>query len=398
MLLKFTSRILRETSPTLLMNFITKFGLRGVSAVSKFNKRVKKGIYFPAFIFISITDRCNLSCQGCWVTASDPSREINEDQLDRIIEEGKKNGVYTYGILGGEPLLHKDLISVFRKHKECYFILFTNGTLLSEDITESLRRCGNVTPLISIEGNEVVSDVRRGGKEVFSRTIEGLKNCTSSKLITGVATSVCKSNFDDLVNTDFINRLIELKAHYLWYYIYRPVGPVPSPELTLSEEEILKLRRFMVDIRSRVPIMVVDSYWDHKGNAMCPADTGISHHIGPGGYIEPCPPIQFAKDNIEDNRGDLFRTFTESEFLKDFRKHSSEDSRGCIIMDNPELLAEIVTRNSAINTGGRVGGTSEVLSVPPCCSHNIPGSEIPETFWPYRLAKKYWFFGFGAYG
>lgn len=398
MLLKFTTRILKETSPSLLMNFVMKFGMRGVTAVSRFNRRVKNGVYFPAFIFVSITDKCNLSCQGCWVTSGSAPREISGEQLDNIIAHGKKNGVYTYGILGGEPLLHKELLSIFRKHKDCYFILFTNGTLLSDDITSGLRETGNVTPLISIEGNEIVSDVRRGGQEVFSRTIDGLKSCSSNKLITGVATSVCKSNYKDLVNRDFIDRLIELKVHYLWYYIYRPVGPVPSPELTLSKEEILELRRFMVDIRSKVPIMVVDSYWDHKGNAMCPADTGISHHIGPGGFIEPCPPIQFAKDNISDNNGDLYKTFTESQFLMDFRKRSAADSRGCIIMDNPELLADIVNSNEAVNTGGRVSDTSEITAVPRCCSHNIPGSEVPETYWPYRLAKKYWFFGFGAYG
>ncbi len=36
--------------------------------------------------------------------------------------------------------------------------------------------------------------------------------------------------------------------------------------------------------------------------------------------------------------------------------------------------------------------------VRPCCSHNQPGEEIPESSWAYRFAKKHWFFGFGAYG
>ena len=31
-------------------------------------------------------------------------------------------------------------------------------------------------------------------------------------------------------------------------------------------------------------------------------------------------------------------------------------------------------------------------------SQHQPGQEIPEKHWMYRLAKKHYFFGFGAYG
>ena len=56
---------------------------------------------------------------------------------------------------------------IFKKHSDCYFQLFTNGTLLTPEVAETLRQCANVTPLISFEGDEQVADVRRGGKDVF---------------------------------------------------------------------------------------------------------------------------------------------------------------------------------------------------------------------------------------
>ena len=59
---------------------------------------------------------------------------------------------------------------IFNKHQDCYFQLFTNGTLLNEKKAEQLRKCANVTPLISFEGDEYVADIRRGGKEVYSKT------------------------------------------------------------------------------------------------------------------------------------------------------------------------------------------------------------------------------------
>ncbi len=55
-----------------------------------------------------------------------------------------------------------------------------------------IRRIGNATPLISIEGTEVVSDERRGHTDVLNKTLAGLKNCVENRLIVGVATSICQ--------------------------------------------------------------------------------------------------------------------------------------------------------------------------------------------------------------
>ena len=46
--------------------------------------------------------------------------------------------------------------------------------------------------------------------------------------------------------------------------------------------------------RAKLPIGIVDCYYDHNGTALCPMTTGASHHINPRGDIEPCPLIQFA--------------------------------------------------------------------------------------------------------
>ena len=397
MIFTLTKRFLTETDFRLLFKFTYNFGWKGMRSVNKFQRRIKKGQYFPAFMFISVTNNCNLSCQGCWVTPTRPIQELDEETLNRIISEGKQQGIYFYGILGGEPLLHNKLFDVLEKHPDCYFLLFTNGMLITNQMAEKMRELGNISPLISIEGNEIVSDVRRGGSKVYSRSLDGLKTCRENRLITGVATSICKSNIDDLATETFVSKLVDLEVHYLWYYIYRPVGPNPSPDLALSQEEIIRLREFMVNIRSKAPLMIVDSYWDHEGNALCPAATGIGHHISPGGYIEPCPPIQFARDSIHDGQT-LYDNLVGSEFLKSFRDMATNTTRGCVLMDDPALLKETLIKCEAIDSSGRGTGMKELAKMTIRPSHHVPGKEIPEKYWPYKLAKKYWFFGFGAYG
>ncbi len=394
---KLIKRFWTETDKRLLFKFVYNFGWKGVQAVRRFQKRVKKGEYFPAFLFLSVTNNCNLRCQGCWVTPTKPVRELDVETLDRIITECKDKGSYFFGILGGEPLLHRGLFECLENHPDCYFLLFTNGTLITDTLAGELNRLGNISPLISIEGNETVSDRRRGGHRVFSRTMQGIEYCREHGLITGVATSVCKSNIGDLVTEDFIKHLMDIGIHYLWYYIYRPVGLNPSPELVLSQDEVIRLRRFIVDIRNRVPLMVVDAYWDHQGQALCPAATGISHHIGPGGDVEPCPPIQFARDCVLNGKS-LSDIFNQSEFLDNFRHLASRTTRGCILMERPDLLKAFVQETQAWDSSGRRTALKELSSMDIYPSHHVKGEEIPEASWPYRFAKKHWFFGFGAYG
>jgi hypothetical protein len=51
-------------------------------------------------------------------------------------------------------------------------------------------------------------------------------------------------------------------------------------------------------MRAKKPIIIIDAYYDGEGKALCPAATGISHHINPWGDIEPCPIVQFSAESI----------------------------------------------------------------------------------------------------
>lgn len=397
MIFKLGKRMFNEVDKRLLWKFSYNLGWKAMRAISKYKKRLKKGELFPAFLMISITDQCNLKCQGCWVKIDNTSKGMNPDTLNNIIESSKSKGSYFFGILGGEPIMYPHLIRVLEKHPDCYFQMFTNGTLLTDEVAAKLRSLGNVSPLISIEGLEDVSDVRRGANKVYSRSMQGIEACTKNKLITGVATSVCKSNFNELVSEDFVNQCVKKGVHYLWYYIFRPVGANPSSELALSEDEILKLREFIVNIRLKAPIIIIDTYWDDKGQALCPGAVGISHHINPHGDIELCPPIQFALDNVDDGTQTVEK-IEQSEFLSSLRKEIPKVTQGCMLLDKPTELLDMVNNLEAYDSSKRNSAFAELEKMKPVAGHHLPGKEIPEKSWMYRFAKKHYFFGFGAYG
>ena len=78
-----------------------------------------------------------------------------------------------FGIVGGEPFMHPQLLELLEPHPDCYFQVFTNGQFITDEKAKRLRQLGNVTPLISVEGTEIVSDERRGRAGVLSQDDAG---------------------------------------------------------------------------------------------------------------------------------------------------------------------------------------------------------------------------------
>ncbi len=381
----------RKVKRKFLWNMVWK----GFLGFRKFKQRKERGELFPAFQFISVTNDCNLRCQGCWVAASGKKEHLEVAKIHQIIEESKKQGSYFFGILGGEPLIYKQLFEIFEKHPDCYFQLFTNGTLFNQEVGQRLRKVANVTPLFSFEGDEQVADIRRGGHNIYSKTIRAIDNSVENKLITGVAISVCKSNLEMALSESFVQMLHDKGVVYLWYYIYRPVGEHPNYELALSQEEIARLRQFLVDGRTKYPMVLIDSYWREDGEPFCPAAEGLSHHINASGNIEPCPVIQLAGENIAD--GNLREVYENSEFLGDFRKSILQKTKGCVLMEDPVWLKDFSEKHQALNTSQRMNMLKDFELAPIVPSHGSC-TNIPEKSWIYRMAKRMAFFGMGAYG
>lgn len=397
-ILKTGCRVVRQTPVRLLWKFAYNFGMRNLINMYRFEHRMKKGKpFFPAFNMISITERCNLACSGCWVSKGGRN-SLDIKQVDGIIKASREQGSYFFGILGGEPLLYKGLIDLFRRHSDCYFQLFTNGTLLTDDIAMQLREAGNVTVLISMEGLEEESDRRRGQDDVYSRTLRGVRACRKAGLLFGIAASICKSNFNELVSREHIERVAKEGAAYLWYYIYRPVGADAHPENALDKDEIRKLRQFLVKERHDAPVILIDVYWDADGKAMCPGATGMSHHISPSGALEFCPVIQMATDFINEDASNMVDLYRNSQYLADMRRKVADRTRGCILMEDPQTMIDFIEQHHVVETTSRATAMDEYRRMTKVPGHDMGEDAIPEENPLYRLLKKKYFFGFGAYG
>lgn len=428
MLLRFLFRAVTEISWRLLFKAAWLWCGKTFFALRAFKKRCKQGIQFPPFLFFSLTNRCNLRCRGCWVEPPDASPaapnpchsglgipeeeaalqhnaetcELSEESIEKIINIAQKESVYFYTLLGGEPFLAPNTLwNTIKNHPEGYFQIITNGQFFDEPTVRQIRQLGNVSPLVSIDGFEKENDDRRG-RGTFAKAIEGCKELQRQKILYGVATTVTAENFESVLTEDYVNHFIKLGAMYLWFYVYRPVGADPVPQWSIKPDMMLELRRRLLRLRRTMPIILIDTYWDENGFSICPASKGMAFVIGPKGSIEPCPPLNITKEWIGDNNGNFYETMNGSEFLLRFRefigqKYNGERSQGCVIIDYPKELADFFRSEQVVDVSGR-NFLEELTQRESLTSHYLPGQEIPEDYWVYRILKRMLFFGMGAYG
>ena len=137
---------------------------------------------------------------------------------------------------------------------------------------------------------------------------------------------------------------------YTWFHVYRPMGPNPNPDLCLTPEQQLRARKFVVEMRAKKPIIIIDAYYDGEGQALCPAATGHQPPHQPVGRHRAVPDRAVHARSRSTRTTDarpLKEKFLQSAFLRDFRKLAAETTRGCIVLERPDLLKKLVEKHAA---------------------------------------------------
>ena len=244
---------------------------------------------------------------------------------------------------------------------------------------------GNVTPLISIEGTEIVSDQRRGRNDVYTKSAQGILNCVDAKLLTGVATSLCQTNIDDLLREEWLDKLIDLGVMYAWYHTYCPVGPEPNEQLCLTPEQQLKIRKFVVEMRAKKLIAMIDAYYMHDGQALCPASTGISYHISSG--RDRAVPDHSIRQGKHPRRTPHPRCVCAERVPERFSRNERRNHAWQIMLERPDKVKEFVEKHDAPD--GTARGTAllelEAMNTRPSQWNRV--EQVPEQNWIYKSPR-----------
>ena len=81
MYMRLAKRMLLETDKRLVWKLAWNMGFRGWRSVQKHKARLKRGEFFPPYLYISIINSCNLRCRGCWVDVGHKQEKIEVEPL-----------------------------------------------------------------------------------------------------------------------------------------------------------------------------------------------------------------------------------------------------------------------------------------------------------------------------
>lgn len=334
--LTIARRVLNETHPLhrkkLISNVIINQLLVGTNRRKAFE--MERGFYPPDAMLISPTMRCNLSCYGCYSGAYS-QEDLPYEVLDRLMGECKEMGIHLVLITGGEPFLRKDLFDIFQKHDDMMFQVYTNATLIDEQMIDRFVGLGNVAPAISLEGLREETDGRRG-KGQFDRIIKVMDKLREAGVFFAVSTTQTSQNSDVLMSDAFIDFLMEKGCILLWNFYYVPIGRNPGLSLMATPEQRNRMRERLAYLRATRPMLFVDFWNDGCLTQGCIAAGRKYFHVNARGDVEPCVFCHFASDNIKEKslaealNSPLFRE------MRSRQPFSENYFRPCLLIDHPQ--------------------------------------------------------------
>lgn len=242
-------------------------------------------------------------------------------------------GVAFFTLVGGEPFLKDDLFALFEKHQDVYFQVFTNATLLNEEVVTELAELGNVIVQFSVEGLKERDDKKRG-IEHFDKVMTAMETARENGVPYGYSVCVTRENVEEVMSNEFLELMIRRGALVGWYFLYMPVcgdsdtEPMPLPE----QRKFMKERRDY--IRANYPIFIIDFWNDAPYVGGC-ISARYYCHINNYGDVEPCIFAHFAQANIKDCS---LREALNCEFFKEIRSRQPFDRNlflPCPLIDNP---------------------------------------------------------------
>lgn len=208
------------------------------------------------YLFIEITQRCNLDCLHC---GSDCGREAQRSELSteewlRLLEYVARSfdrERLLIAVTGGEPFCAPgfDRILEGLRVNRLAWGMVTNGWALTEANVERVRTAGIKSVTVSLDGLADSHDWLRGRRGSFERSVAGIQRFVRARLpFFDVVTCVNPRNLDELPGLLELLRGLGVPAWRLFSIIPKGRAKANS-ELLLSEAQIVRMFEFIHQAR-----------------------------------------------------------------------------------------------------------------------------------------------------
>jgi radical SAM protein with 4Fe4S-binding SPASM domain len=139
---------------------------------------------------IQITERCNLHCAHCFVSATREGVDMDLARVEtELLPRLAEARVSRVTLTGGEPFAHPRLLEIVVacRSQGMTVTICTNATLISGRAVEDLASLGGVKLNVSLDGFSASSHGKfRGSPDSFATTVETMRALGEAGLLKGV--------------------------------------------------------------------------------------------------------------------------------------------------------------------------------------------------------------------
>jgi MoaA/NifB/PqqE/SkfB family radical SAM enzyme len=273
---------------------------------------------------------------------------MSETELRDALIQARDLGVFFIVLIGGEPLVRPDIMPITKDFPDLIFFVFSNGTLVTEEMARQFRRQKNIVPILSIEGYTTETDGRRGGG-VYEKVQEAIRKLRRQNVFFGASVTVTRDNFKAVTKENFVAGLTGFGCKLLLFAEYTPVQP-GTDEWVVTNEQRRNLVSILEGFRRKFPAFFVSSPNDEKAFGGCLAAGRGFVHVSACGDVEPCPFVPYSDVSL---RKKTLSEALQSPLLRAIREQDNllgEAEGGCALWMRREwvysLLSHEQTRDS----------------------------------------------------
>ncbi len=252
----------------------------------------------PLIATIAITSNCPLNCYHC--SEKHKSGTFLEDlKIINLIDELVYLNCPTIALTGGEPLVHKSIISFLdRIPKFQNILIYSTGFGLDNEMARKLGSFKNLTVSISIDHvDSVKHDKLRNKAGAYEKAISAVHVLRNNKIEVHVSSLVTK---DRLLNNELKLFAKQMKKHdvsLIQLFGPRAVGNLKErTDMILSDSDKLRLSKICNEINEGTDYPIIVGLPVIEQNNMLGCCAGYSRlYIDSVGNVCPCDfaPINF---------------------------------------------------------------------------------------------------------
>ncbi len=229
----------------------------------------------PATVTVGITKKCQCKCEHCSAEyhMNQKEKELTTEQLISAINESIDLGDTTVILVGGEPLLKRDLNKIiFSVNKnKANVVLFTNGEFLTKENCKILKDSGVDGIFVSLDSYKKEEHNKLRKRNIFNKSIPGIQNSLEVNLPVEISSYLTKERVDNNFIQNMMAFAKELKVSEVTFFDAIPTGRmsanVPSFLELDSRKKILFLTYFIV-VKKIFPLLLLNLFLPHKKNVV----------------------------------------------------------------------------------------------------------------------------------